>query len=65
MKDTKLVMLLMVLLVVAITISYDAYLESQKQSIIDSFFEGYEEDLTDTELEDIFDEELFDFIEDT
>ena len=49
----------------ALFISYDAYKEAQKQTIIDSFFEGYEEDLTDEDLEEIFDDELLDLIDET
>lgn len=49
----------------ALFLSYDAYKELQKQTIVDSFFEGYEEDITDEELEDIFDDELLDIIDET
>ncbi len=65
MKDTKLAIILIVLMSFALFISYDAYKEAQKQTIIDNFFEGYEEDLTDEELEDIFDDELLDIIDET
>ena len=65
MKDTNLAILLIGLMSFALFLSYDAYLESQKQTIIDGFFEGYEEDLTNEELEEIFNDELLDFIEDT
>ena len=65
MKDTNLAILLIGLMSFALFLSYDVYLESQKQTIIDGFFEGYEEDLTNEELEEIFNDELLDFIEDT
>lgn len=65
MKDTKLAIILIVLMSFALFLSYDAYKELQKQTIVDSFFEGYEEDITDEELEDIFDDELLDIIDET
>jgi len=63
MKETNLALMFILLISFALFLSYDSYLESQKQTIIDSFFEGYEEELTDQELEEIFDEELLDLIE--
>jgi len=65
MKETKLAILLVGLIAFALFLSYDAYLESQKQTIVDSFFEGYEEELSYEELEEIFNEDLFDLIDDT
>jgi len=63
MKDTRLAILLVILLAVAFAISYDTYLEIQKQRVIDSFFDDFEEDLTDEELESIFDDELLNLLE--
>tara|TARA_Y100000310_G_C20305895_1_gene633930 strand:- start:99 stop:296 length:198 start_codon:yes stop_codon:yes gene_type:complete len=65
MKDTKLVITLIILISFALFISYDAYKEAQKQTIIDSFFEGYEEDISDEDLENIFDDEFLDLIDET
>ena len=58
MNDTKTILMLMTLLVVALFMSYDSYIELQKESIVDSFFEDYEDSgLVNDDLDEIFDDE--------
>ena len=61
MKHSSLIILLMVLFVIALAISYDYYLEIQKEKFIDDVFGDYFYENME-EFEELFDDEILELI---